>query len=192
MKKFVKFINTVLFFLPIVIIFYLAGFWSGLICGPIVGVICQILFIYLLIGKTVNQSPIKTLGVDLHIYNDKYGVMGKSVAAVVRFNNRYQILVTEEFHLLSEQAKDTILCHEIGHIRLKHAEKTDLMLSIRRKSAIKKGIVLPMELEADNFAAQYCGKEAVMDMLDELQEVLKGCPNYVLNELRLRKQALAD
>lgn len=93
-------------------------------------------------------------------------------------------------------AFDALLMHEVGHYINGDMDNQidDLEIRQERVLQILKGKVAPNELEADRFAVEHCGKNAVMQMLDIVIATRKkrntADGEIALKELELRKQAV--
>lgn len=93
-------------------------------------------------------------------------------------------------------AFDAMLMHELGHYINGDLDKSysgdEIMQD--RLLAIMKGTVVSTELAADMFAVEHCGKNAVMQMLDNVIAMRKkrntADLEIALKEFELRKQAV--
>jgi hypothetical protein len=107
-----------------------------------------------------------------------------------------EVVITREFWDLPESFQTAFLWHEIGHIHYRHfltstVTKSQAEIRMHRISYIDKGKVLPEELEADVFAVQRVGKQALIEALTYLKDTRplgkRGSNNdYGTRELKFR------
>ena len=80
-----------------------------------------------------------------------------------------EVTVGEAFQCLPQDFRDAGIWHEIGHIHHEHNLKLEFSdqtrLRMARIAALKKGQVMPIEIEADQFAVTRIGKEALIGFL---------------------------
>ena len=111
-------------------------------------------------------TRINLFGKDYNVYNNSAAILAnKARFALVNPENSV-IFCDTEFMNMSETAKKFIIEHENGHIINHHVVKKDYWL--KRKLCIFGGKVLPIELEADEYAASVIGKEAARIGLKEM------------------------
>lgn len=103
-------------------------------------------------------------------------VMGANVYTDVHFRN------------MSKSTQRAILAHEMGHYKCNHTP-IPIIYTHDRLIHILKGKVLPMELEADTYAANVVGKENMIKALLELKQYLKGIS---AKEIDLRIKAIKE
>lgn len=93
-------------------------------------------------------------------------------------------------------AFDAMLMHEVGHYINGDLDENFSGDEVRRDRVLEilKGNVDPKELAADRFAVEHCGKNAVMQMLDNIIATRKKRNTtdgaIAIKELELRKQAV--
>ena len=90
---------------------------------------------------------------------------------------------------------EAMLMHEVGHLVNGDFDKERDNNAIRqeRESMIQQGKVMPVELAADRFAVEHCGKNAMIRMLDiviSTRKIRDPFDIFAIKELELRKQAV--
>lgn len=112
----------------------------------------------------------------------------------------YSILVDDLYLPLLDNKPyvfEAMVMHELGHLISGSAEedkRSDEQIRSERILNILKGKVAQEELEADKFAVDHCGKNAVMQMLDNTISTRKKRNTadgaIAIRELELRKSAV--
>ena len=106
-------------------------------------------------------------------------------------DNGPKIVVSADFMKIPVRLREAGIWHEVGHIVYEHLLSDEFLdqsqLKASRQMAIKKGIVLPMELEADCFAILQSGKESIIESLTYLMNTRSPDKKLELNELGKRE-----
>src|SRR5271157_5600435 len=122
-----------------------------------------------IIGKVINYDPENQTEFYINIEVSDLDVSKTGftiIAHTWRKNNRLKKLIpiigiTRYFINYPEYVKEGLIWHEVGHVHHKHVLRnklTQYQLREERLNCIKKNDVLPMEIEADIFAAKKVGK----------------------------------
>lgn len=111
---------------------------------------------------------------ELHVSYNPYlqlftGSLG-GIACIV--NGSTDVYTDARFRNMYTPTQYAILCHELGHRKLGH--KPGFTYQWDRIKAIKEGKVLPMELEADEYAVCIVGYYSMIKSLEELSQYTKG------------------
>lgn len=115
------------------------------------------------------------------LYNPYLQLLTGSLGGVaVVLNGTTEVVIDDNYRNMSEKTQYAILCHELGHYKLGH--KPGATYWRDRRKALKNNEVLPMELEADLYAANIIGPYNMINALQELGTI-KGISK---KELRLR------
>lgn len=104
------------------------------------------------------------------------------------------IVIPDHWDDLPEEFKLFILYHEEGHIRGKHFMTTPTeVVRMERKSSIRNGLVMPEELEADNYALDNLGLDVCLLALNQCKSLsyddVRGLTH---REINLRINALTQ
>ncbi len=114
-------------------------------------------------------------------------------AIAVRLFGKDYIMVTDGVLKMDEEAVRCVLAHEEGHIELGHLDRPYLVkvgMNIRRNMlALFTSRVCKQELEADEYAAQKEGVEAMKRTLSGLMDVL---PEGARKEMTARMGMLKE
>ena len=102
----------------------------------------------------------------MHLFTNSLG----SIACIV--TNSTDVYTDVRFRNMHAPTQYAILCHEMGH--RKHNHKPGLTYQWDRIKANKQGRVLPMELEADEYAVSIVGYFSMITSLKELATYTKG------------------
>lgn len=105
-----------------------------------------------------------------------------AMTRIARFSDKNVPVITTDYlyTLLSSKARMFVIMHELGHFNCHE----DIMLSntIERTDNL--------EIEADNFAIEYVGKEIAINALNEMKsiclEILDGSSNDFMKEFDVR------
>ena len=112
-----------------------------------------------------------------------------------------EISITENFYKLGKDLQDSFFWHEIGHIHFKHflhvKYKSQDEVREHRIEFLKKGDVLPEEIEADVFAVKRQGKVKYIRFLNFLKDTRPTAKpgsinDYGKKELLLRIRKIND
>jgi hypothetical protein len=112
-----------------------------------------------------------------------------------------KIYVSTLFLALPQRLRAAGIWHEIGHVHYEHPLRISFQgqaeLRTARILAIKKGKVMPIEEEADRFAIDRAGKDAVIDFLNYVLTTRPSGGNLGWNEmgkkeLEIRIAAIQD
>lgn len=127
-------------------------------------------------GETINDydSIVTIDDTDLYVsYNPYMHLFANRIGSIaIILPDTTDVFTDNQFRSMSQKTQYAVLCHEIGHIKNKHAPSVTYMLE--RIVAIKKGKVLQMELEADEYAVSIVGKDAMIKALKELANYTHG------------------
>ena len=140
-------------------------------------------------GRDIEPDRIVTIdGIDLKVSYNPYvqlftGTIG-GVACVLNCVN--EVYVDDQFRKMSKETQYAILCHELGHRKLAHTAYSTYMFD--RMVCILNNKVLPMELEADEYACKIASPVIVMNALEEMKNI-KGISK---KELSLRVKHIYD
>ena len=102
----------------------------------------------------------------LHLFTNSIG----SIACIV--NGSTDVYTDARFRSMGKATQYAILCHEMGHEKCNHV--AGLTYQFDRIKAVLKGKVLPMELEADEYAVSIVGAYSMAYSLRELATYTKG------------------
>lgn len=116
----------------------------------------------------------------LHLFTNRLG----GIALVINGTN--EVYVDDNYRRLSNETQKAVLAHELGHYKLNH--KAGNTYAIDRALAIFRNQVLPMELEADEYAASIVGTHSMIKALIELSSI-KGISK---REIKLRIKNLRN
>ena len=101
------------------------------------------------------------------------------------------INVSTTFMMIPRRLREAGIWHEIGHIHHEHHLSGEFrdqsQLRAARLTATKNGLVLPIEEEADRFAVQQSGKEALIDFLEYILGTRPSGEKLGLNEIGKRE-----
>ena len=101
------------------------------------------------------------------------------------------IYVSTAFMAITRKLQEAGIWHEIGHIHHEHHLRGDYMgqsqLRNARLDAIKNGTMLPIEEEADRFAATRMGKYTVLSFLEYVLSTRPSGEKGSLNEMGKRE-----
>jgi HD superfamily phosphohydrolase len=105
--------------------------------------------------------------------------------------HRYSIMVDDLFYMLSKEAQQAALYHEAGHFKFGHLEERTKIKNIINQHIINGKLIClkgkeydllihdtimnrdySQELEADSYAIDMCGKEAVISLLKEFYNII--------------------
>lgn len=119
------------------------------------------------------------MGRSIFHHNDSVRGNGMLFALV---DNNQNIWVDDNFYRLSEESREAILAHEIGHIENGH---TEVAASEAKHSNIKRSLsclfkstpVDEREVEADLYAANKFGARVMINALEEMKAIMKE--NYI-------------
>lgn len=118
------------------------------------------------------------------------GISSAAVYSAVGFNT---FMYDANFMQLSEEAKEFVYYHELGHVMLKHNEKQQEDPKVM-KEYIKsgaKGQVHRFEYEADFFAARVVGRWQALTALEEIRGFLGPASSELINK-RIKGIYLSD
>lgn len=125
---------------------------------------------------------------ELHVsynpYMQLFTISIGSIAIVMGTN----VYTDAHFRSMSKSTQKAILAHEMGHYKCNHTP-IPIIYTYDRLIHILKGKVLPMELEADTYAANVVGKENMIKALLELKQYFKGIS---AKEIDLRIKAIKE
>jgi TPR repeat protein len=121
----------------------------------------------------------------------KLGNTGAMINLGIIFDDLYLDLAASRQNVF-----EAMLMHEVGHMVNKHfdTEESSKEAMLKRSQYISMGKVDPKELDADRFAVEHCGKNAVMQMLDHMISVRRSRNTFdspiAIMEAELRKRAV--
>jgi hypothetical protein len=134
-----------------------------------------------IIGKVVNYNPndntefyINIEKSNLDIKKTGFTIIASTWQTKKKINMVIPIIGATQFFInYPENVQDGLTWHEIGHIHHKHVLRNKLKqneLKEQRRAYILKNDVLPMELEADLFAAKNFGKSKYIEVLKYVKD----------------------
>lgn len=100
----------------------------------------------------------------VHLFTNTIGC----IACIMGAN----VYTDAQYRRFSENTQYAILCHELGHKKLNHS--VGLTYVLNRIIGVIRNEVLPMELEADEYAASIVGTIPMMQALKEMATCTKG------------------
>lgn len=102
-----------------------------------------------------------------------------------------EIIVSSDFMSLPSQFREAGIWHEIGHIHYEHHLRGDFtdqtQYRLARLRPTEEGRVMPYEEEADRFALDHVGKDALISFLEHLLETRPSGGRLGWNELGQRE-----
>jgi hypothetical protein len=134
-----------------------------------------------IVGKVINYNPADKLEFYINIEKSDLDVnyTGYTIIATTWQKNKKTktiipiIGVTQFFINYPELIREGLIWHEVGHIHYKHVLRNKLTqkeLQEQRLFCVKNNDVLPMELEADVFAAKRIGKLRYIEVLKYVKD----------------------
>ena len=151
-----------------------------------------------LIGKAIDRmqgysveadSVILINDTELHVsYNPYMHLFTNSLGCIACIiTGTTDVYTDARFRNMNASTQYAILCHELGHRKLNH--KPGLTYQWDRIKAIMHGRVLPMEIEADEYAVCFVGYYSMIKSLEELSQYTKGLSR---KEIMLRIKHLKE
>lgn len=111
-------------------------------------------------------------------------ILGISSAAVYNAVGVNTFMYDDNFMQLSEEAREFVYYHELGHVMLKHNEQQQEDRKVMKEyiKAGAKGQVHRFEYEADFFAARVVGRWQALTALEEVRGSLGPASSEVINK----------
>ncbi len=100
--------------------------------------------------------------------------LGYKFAAVLNFAGWLFIITDNAFDRLSDNCKDVIISHEIGHIEHMHLNNTIESYKAMFGRIVGAEFAIAKEYEADQYAVSVYGYDKTIDALTEMSHLLKG------------------
>lgn len=140
-------------------------------------------------GYPVQHDDVITIDdTDMHVsYNPYMQLLTNTLGCVATvLTGTTEVYTDTQFRNMSKDTQYAILCHEMGHYKHKHT--ASITYQFDRIKAIAKGQVLAAELEADAYATNIVGSDAMIKALREMATI-KGVSK---KEVALRIKAIRN